>query len=238
MGGHVINSSQWHLWRSYCYHFQESITKGSGSTVMCSWPFVPSCFSPLQDVNLTPSHAAAILEHEVTSLSMTTWPGTADWKNGKILVSLSAPEFTDEWDKQFSYLFSHCSSDIVLLATQSIANWCHHFWIHTIKSLFLLISKWELLCFNFNLFLLLLLKDLLWEFNFDNVNALFVSMPQTWVSTSVQKMMQPKIKVNLTHRAGRIRSLGFKVLNSWPFYSGTNVSKATVPEKRQECFPI
>lgn len=45
---------------------------------------------------MTPSHATAILEHEVASLSMMTWPGMADWKNGTILVSLSAPEFIDE----------------------------------------------------------------------------------------------------------------------------------------------
>ena len=139
-GGHVTNSSQWHRWESYYYHFWGSIRKGSGSAVVRFWPFAPSCLSPLWDVNMTPTDwCAAIWEPEVTSLSMMTWPGMADWTNGKFLVSLSAPEFIEQWDKQFSYLFSHCSSDTVLPVTQYTATWYHHFWTHTIKSLFPLI---------------------------------------------------------------------------------------------------
>lgn len=45
---------------------------------------------------MTPNQAAAILEHEVTSLGVMAQPGMTDQKNGKNLVSLSAPEIIDE----------------------------------------------------------------------------------------------------------------------------------------------
>lgn len=38
-------------------------------------------------------------------------------------------------------LFSHCPSESVFPAAQSIATWYRHFWIRKIKSFFLLISK-------------------------------------------------------------------------------------------------
>lgn len=64
------------------------------------------------------------------------------------------------------------------------------------------------------------------EFNFDSVNDLFVSMPWTWVSSPTQIMMRPE-RVNVTSRAGRIWTLGVKVLKPlWPFYSGTNGTKS------------
>lgn len=68
-GGHVIDSSQRHIQGSY-YHFRESIIQGQ-DLLSCAFDlsYLP-VFSPLWDVNMTPGDAAAILEHEMTSLSM------------------------------------------------------------------------------------------------------------------------------------------------------------------------
>lgn len=154
-GGHVTSASQWYIWGSYCCHFQESNIKGQ-DPLSCAFGLLclPSFFF-LWDVSMIRRDAAAILEHEVTSLRLMTWPGMEEWKREGSWVPehLSAPKFIGEWSKQCLYLFNYNSSAIMFSAARSIVTWCHHFRIRKIKSLFLLISKWELLCFNFNFFL-------------------------------------------------------------------------------------
>lgn len=128
----MIDSSRWHPRGSHCCHFPEDMTEGWGPAVARIRPFFSSSCFPLWGCGSHPG-----LQSDKSENDGPAWGGRMEKREAP--GSLSASLLPSLLARGIGT--GHCPAESVFPAARSIATWYRHFWVRTIESLFLLVSK-------------------------------------------------------------------------------------------------